>query len=184
MFTWSSNSIWGLCDRHHQCDGSWGRSGEIFSFLMGQGSFQRRWDFRRVIKNVCDLDGRRGRPFYVGQRHVQRRKVRTVKGIFTSQRQFGWSDHFPGITGVIIGRYATDPETQFPHFTGESIRSRKLKWLGQGYMAMKSRRGVTTLAHDFLSSTFPTTPCWPRAMITERQKDHRGPRRRHKTFVN
>lgn len=34
--------------------------GEI-SFLAGQESFQRWWDFRRAMEDVCDLDGRRER---------------------------------------------------------------------------------------------------------------------------
>ena len=36
--------------------------GEI-SLLVGQGSFQKSWDYRRAMKVICGLDGRRGRPF-------------------------------------------------------------------------------------------------------------------------
>lgn len=57
MYAWSDN-ITGICDGHHLYETE---EGEI-SLLVGQGSFQRSWDYRRAMKVVCGLDGRRGRP--------------------------------------------------------------------------------------------------------------------------
>ena len=61
----------------------------------------------------------------------------------------------PGITDVIVGRYSRYLEVHYPHFTAHTIRSRKLKWLGQGYMTVKRRLGLRTLDCDLYLVCFP-----------------------------